>query len=235
MGRIKAGLTTTAKTPDKVQVRDTFQTPRYATELLIPFIPVKVGTIWECACGGSRMITPLIEAGYSVIGSDITDHPLCNFLSMVPNFEFDCIITNPPFSVKEGFIEKAFEYGVPFAFLINADYSGQTIDWIRRGCQKIVPTSRISYLTPNVLQRIHQGELIKLLPTLSKEEYCDGDPREKYKDYHNYNTIDDVPNELLYKYSSAQFHSMWLTYGFDLPSTETFVDLPIKARKENIK
>ena len=61
------------------------------------------------------------------------------------------------------------------------------------------------------------------------EKYID-----KYDDLHNYKSIDDVPMELLYKYTSAQFHSGWMTWGFGLGRSETFVDLPIEQRRYNI-
>jgi hypothetical protein len=57
---------------------------------------------------------------------------------------------------------------------------------------------------------------------------------DRYAGLHNYSSIDETPQKLLHDYSSSQFHSMWLTYGFNLGRTETFVDLPIAETKENI-
>lgn len=191
-------VTTPPKTPTIPQGRDTFQTPNYAVDLLIPFIPSNIVNIWEPAAGENKIVDVLEKHGYYVFASDIRDpsHSLhdenINFLTEdfdIGSIGIDCIITNPPFSVKAEFIERAFEYGVPFAFLINADYSGQQIEWIQRGCEKIIPTRRIDYITPT-------GR--------------------------NGST------------SASQFHSMWLTYGFNLGRTETFVELTNKSKKENI-
>lgn len=215
-------VTTAPKTPNVPQGRDAFQTPRYATELLIPFIPKEVKWVWEPACGDGRIVQILTEQGYGVYPSDIrlstgwVNNHIHNFVTdeLPTNIHFRtynyCIITNPPFSIKDDFIERAFGYGVPFAFLINADYSAKTISWIKRGCEKIVPENRITYITPNIVNRVNSFE--------------DTD----------YNSIDEIPQNLLYKYSSAQFHSMWLTYGFNLGRTETFVDLPVEIRKTRI-
>jgi hypothetical protein len=202
-----------------VQGRDTFETPNYAVDLLIPFIPKNVGTIWECAAGGGKIAVRLEGTKrYGVYTTDIRFEP--DIIDRQFNFitetledselsSIDCIITNPPFSIKDLFIEKAFEYNKPFAFLINADYSATSINWIKRGCEKIIPTSRIAYITPDIVSRVNSRE----------------------------NTIferkDEIPSQLIYKYSSAQFHSMWLTYGFDLGRTETFVDLTAETRKNN--
>jgi hypothetical protein len=194
-------VTVAPRTPDIPQGRDTFKTPNYATDLLIPFIPRQLDNsktyIWECASGEGKIANRLIYHGFDVFQSDLRQFDnldiRCNFLTndirndyYMGNF---CIITNPPFSIKEEFIEKAFEYRVPFAFLINADYSGKQIDWIKRGCEKIIPNRRIDYITPTG----RNG-----------------------------------------KTSSSQFHSMWLTYGFNIGQTETFVELSLKEKKENI-
>ena len=249
----KKPITTTRKAPDERQVRDTFQTPNYAIDLLIPFIPKGISHVWECAAGGGKISGKLRSAGYTVFETDIQSDregvEKYNFITGEIRTDIEpgkfSIITNPPFSIKDLFVEKCFEYSIPFALLINADYSGQTIEWIRRGCEKIVPTSRIAYITPNILSRIHAGEIWKLEAGSSMYESLDNlrDAdielyehfyQEKYKDYHNYSTIEEVPMELLYKYSNAQFHSMWLTYGFGLGKTETFVDLTAEQRRSNI-
>lgn len=247
-----------SKTPTQFQERDFFQTPRYAVELLIPYIPEHITTVWESSCGDGRIVKILIENGYSVYPSDIrkstgwVDNHIYNFVDYSPeNFPSSiktsiergtlAVITNPPFSIKELFIERAIDYGIPFAFLVNADYSGTSIEWIRRGCEKVIPTSRISYITPNILKRIHEGEIwneIKKsviysgLGELKQNDFKLWENfLEEYKDLHNYSSIDETPQELLYKYSSAQFHSMWLTYGFSIGKTETFVDLTSEQRR----
>jgi hypothetical protein len=266
MGQPYKSITTTRRTPEEPQVRDTYQTPNYAIDLLIPFIPKDIKYIWECAAGGGKISNRLCDNGYVVVSTDIRDKKTpnndneifynYNFLTErnkpIPDalgewFQNDkkiAIITNPPFSVKDLFVEMAFSYNFPFAFLINADYSQQAIDWIRRGCQKIVPTSRIAYITPNILRRIHEGEVWKIekegRDISNLEEYKREQPSawktmlETYSWCHNYSSLDEVPQELLYQYSSAQFHSMWLTYGFELKSSEVFVDLDVQTRKENI-
>ncbi len=193
-------LTTAPKTPTAVQVRDTFQTPNYAVDLLLPFIPN--GHVWECAAGGGKITRRLLEFGKNVFSSDIrrseitdaisnfiADDPPYTIRGWISNNEKFVIITNPPFSIKDMFIERAFEYDVPFAFLINADYHARHIEWVKRGCEKIIPNRRIDYITPTG----RNGAT-----------------------------------------SASQFHSMWLTYKFNLGRTETFVDLPKEWKKEKI-
>jgi len=145
-------ITRSKKVYTNAQGRDTFETPNYAVDLLVPFIPKEITTIWECACGSGKISSRLANYGYQVINSDIRDMGI----NTVENFlytDYDispgtAIITNPPYSIKEEFIERAFLYDVPFAFLINSDYHAKHIDWIRRGCEKIIPNRRIDFITP---------------------------------------------------------------------------------------
>lgn len=136
---------------DAVDGRDLFQTPNYATELLVPFLSYQRDPIWECAAGDGKITKVLERHGYRVLSTDIRgEHPL-NFLTDLMSFRFSMIITNPPFSLKRKFYEKCREYGRPFALLIPADYSGWIIKATQEGAEKIIPTRRIDYITPTGL------------------------------------------------------------------------------------
>lgn len=191
--------------PDKIRFRDLFRTPAYAVKLLLPFIPEDIKHVWECASGSGHISRILKSNGYAVFESDIDGQTFnLNFLLEDPiSFGTDrfAIITNPPFSLKKKFYDRCMEIGRPFALLIPADYCGWVIDAIKSGCKKLIPTRRISYITPNMLARINLG-------TNS-----------------NFTDLQEVPKEILYKYTSSSFHSMWLTYQFNLQDTEEFVDL----------
>jgi hypothetical protein len=176
------------------QGRDLFQTPNYAVDLLIPFIPSDVSIIWECACGERKISKRLEEKGYCVLSSDIRKNigvKISNFLFENPfQSKYDAIITNPPFSLKKAFYERCCWFSHPFALLIPADYCSWIINAIRNdGAEKIIPTRRIDYITPTGLTS-QTGH-------------------------------------------TSKFHSIWLTWGFDLGKTETFVELT-KEMKENI-
>jgi len=204
--------------PIEMKFEDLFGTPRYATELLIPFIP-KNSVIWECASGEGRITKVLEEHKYCVFTTDIRFNPdwtdrTWNFLDDedIPDLEDNTvIITNPPFSLKRKFFNNCLSYGFPFALLIPADLCGWLIDAIRiHHCQKLIPNRRISYITPDMLNRINRE-----LET-------------------NYSCLEEVPKNILPRFTSSMFHSMWLCKGFNLPGqTETFVDLSLKD-KENI-
>ncbi len=161
------------ETPNSVQGRDLFQTPNYATELLVPFIPKYIKHIWECACGKLKISNFLTDL-YPYYNKDIRSK--------------SAIVTNPPYSLKRKFYERCKYHGVPFALLIPADYCGWIIDAIRLdGCEKIIPTRRIDFITPT-------GKSGKTGHT-------------------------------------SYYHSLWLTWGFGLGKSETFVELSIEQKK----
>lgn len=184
---------TQPQTPNESQGRDLFQTPNYAIDLLIPFIPKYVKWVWEPAAGNSKISLRLFKYGYGIFSTDIKKSDgVTNYNFLTDDYQWEspeCIITNPPYSLKQKFYERCLEYNVPFALLIPADYSGWIIEAIQNGAEKIIPTRRIDYITPTGLSGA-SGH-------------------------------------------TSNFHSMWLTWGFNLGKTETFVELSLKD-KENI-
>lgn len=138
------------KNADKNPARDEFQTPNYATKLLFPYIDRFVlDVFWECASGKGKMASFLESQGLSV--SATTLETGFDFLNdgMVFTDDF-VIVTNPPFTKKKKFYERCREYNSPFALLIPFDMC----QWIHKaiwtdGCQAIVPSSRINYITPS--------------------------------------------------------------------------------------
>lgn len=241
-----------ASNPNQVDGRDTFQTPNYAVDLLIPYLDGVSKSyrgrfsVWECAAGLGKIVRRLMYHGYDVRATDLdgSTFPKLNFLNGHPKFFFDCIVTNTPFSLKRAFFRKCLEYQVPFALLIPADYSQWVIDAVRKGAEKIIPTRRIDYITPNTLVRIHEGEVwekVKSNPHFeffenlnqAKESSRWNEAMSDFADLHNYASIYDAPKNLLRKYSSSYFHSLWLTWGFKLGKTETFAELT-NEMKDNI-
>lgn len=99
---------------------DFYPTPPEVTEALLRFLDLPKGTvIWEPACGEMDMVSAMQSAGYSVIGTDLSYGQ--DFLTE-PLHDCDWIITNPPFSVSDKFIERCAEHGKPFALLLKSQY-----------------------------------------------------------------------------------------------------------------
>jgi len=92
-----------------------FQTPPIALLPLLPYLN-KSWTIWECAEGMGWLTKRLRELGFNTIGSDINTGE--DFLTWKPKEHWDVIVTNPPYSIKDDFLLRAYELGKPFAFLL---------------------------------------------------------------------------------------------------------------------
>lgn len=107
---------------------DEFYTPSYAITPLLEYIPKdKELTIWEPTDFGGSNITKVLEAnGFSVVH---TSKEEIDFLKDEPNFEFDMIVTNPPYSLKDEFLEKCYELGKPFCLLLPIT----SLEGIKRG------------------------------------------------------------------------------------------------------
>ena len=93
---------------------DNLYTPAYAIKPLLKYIPKKI-IVWECTDYGKSEITRLLkEHGCKVISTDKKE----NFFEYIPKEDFDMIITNPPYSLKDEFLKKCFEWNKPFCLLL---------------------------------------------------------------------------------------------------------------------
>lgn len=125
---------------------DELYTPFEAVQIILPFIPKHVKKIWECtAIKNSEIVKVLEIAGYEVVTTHIENGQ--DFLKIEP-IECDMIITNPPYSLKNAFLEKAFEINKPFMFLLPLT----TIEGKERGnmfrenkIDVIIPSKRFNF------------------------------------------------------------------------------------------
>lgn len=91
---------------------DEIYTPEEAVLPILPYLNKNL-TYWECTdYGDSRITKVLREHGFKVVANKI------DFLKDKPDFEYDAIITNPPYSIKDDFIERAIELRKPTIFLL---------------------------------------------------------------------------------------------------------------------
>lgn len=124
---------------------DEYLTPAVAVKPIIKYLN-KDMTIWECTGQKSNITNVLAANGYRVIE---THKNTFDFLKDKPKFEFDAIITNPPYSLKFEFLKKCYEYEKPFALLMPLT----ALEGIQRnklyrkyGIQLIVFDRRVQFL-----------------------------------------------------------------------------------------
>lgn len=136
--------------PKKAGSSDIFQTPPHAVRYITPYMP-KEWLIWECASGEGQIVNTLREDGYRVTGTDILQgFDFLSALSPVP--KFDCILTNPPYSLKDQWLERCFYLDKPFALLLPITALGEQNRvkmYKEHGIQIVLPPSRINFGTPS--------------------------------------------------------------------------------------
>jgi hypothetical protein len=95
---------------------DHFNTPEYAVEPLAKYIP-RSTILWEPTdtTGKSRITTFFRKRGNIVMS---TGKSKLDFLKDEPDFYFDCIITNPPYSLKDEFIQRCIALETSWALLL---------------------------------------------------------------------------------------------------------------------
>jgi hypothetical protein len=121
-------------------------TPEIAIHPLLPFLD-KSKTIWDCAYGTGRLAEHFRKQGFKVIGADE------DFLGSDWDDEsYDIMITNPPYSLKDEFLEKAFKIGKPFVINnLPRLIPSKVVKGNRKanGLQMIIPNRRINFEIPS--------------------------------------------------------------------------------------
>ena len=137
-----------------VPIRDRFQTPPFAVDLLYEheFLPGQGPTVLEPAAGEGILANALIAKGCTVITSDIMWGVDFFDDSMFPiEYDYDIHITNPPYSLKYGWLKRCYEIGKPFALLMPSDTmfakTAQEL-FSKHGIDIILPNRRINFKTP---------------------------------------------------------------------------------------
>jgi len=105
---------------DSSHPMDRCQTPAYAIAPLLPYIDPS-WTIWEPAAGEGYLARAMASEGRNVESSDILTGE--NFFEFEPTI-WDCIVTNPPFSIKYDWLARCYELGKPFALLLPVETIG---------------------------------------------------------------------------------------------------------------
>ena len=99
----------------KQEKNDELYTPDEAIYPILKYLD-KDKVYWECTDFGESNITKVLQKnGFKVIHTSKNE---VDFLKDKVNFKFDVIITNPPYSLKNEFLQKCYEYNKPFMLLL---------------------------------------------------------------------------------------------------------------------
>lgn len=103
----------------------------------------------------SEYVKVLSEAGYRVIHSHIDDEQ--NFFFYEPE-NYDIIISNPPFSIKDDILKRLYELQKPFMILLPLPaLQGQKRFPYLKNCQALIFDKRINFFKNKDTKEIQKG------------------------------------------------------------------------------
>lgn len=132
-------------------------TPEYAIKPLLKYLINKDITIW-CPFDeiDSKYVKVFKENGYKVIYSHIDENK--NFFYYEPEKDYDIIISNPPFSVKDDVIKRLYELNKPYAILLPVPaLQGQKRFPYMKDCQALIFDKRIEYYKDKSYKETQKG------------------------------------------------------------------------------
>lgn len=134
----------TAKT---TKASDEYITPDYAINPILIFLKNKKPlTIW---CPFDKENSPYVRilraAGHKVIHSHIDEGQ--NFFDYEPEENYDIIISNPPFSLKDLVLKRLYELKKPYMLLLPIpSLQGQKRFPYIKDCQALIFDKRVSFM-----------------------------------------------------------------------------------------
>lgn len=135
---------------------DEVYTPDYAVKPILKFL--KPGSVIWCPFDteDSEYVKIFKEAGYKVIYSHIDNGQ--NFFEFEPKEDYDVIISNPPFSIKDAILNRLSELKKPYAMLLPLPtLQGQKrFDYLVNS-QALIFDKRINYFKDYKTKEIQKG------------------------------------------------------------------------------
>lgn len=134
--------------PTKSLKIDCCQTPDYGVAPLLPYLR-DYFLIWEPAAGNGNISDFLQRNDKFVQSTDILRGE--NFFEIDPG-GWECIVTNPPYSIKYKWIERCYNLEKPFALLMPLETLGAATAqkmFEKYSMELIVLDKRVNFIMPN--------------------------------------------------------------------------------------
>lgn len=141
--------TNRAGDPSAPQSYDACQTPPYAVPPVLEYLKPS-WTVWEPAAGEGLLARALLDADRAVVSTDLLTG--YNFFECEPPPAWDCIVTNPPYSIKYDWLARCYELGKPFALLMPVETLGTKTaqEMLKRyGMEVIFLDQRVDFKMPD--------------------------------------------------------------------------------------
>lgn len=146
----------TDKASDEVYTADFAVRPLLQYLMLFQQLRGREITVWcPFDLEDSEYVRIFRENGFQVIHSHIDENK--NFFFYEPD-NYDIIISNPPFSIKDDIIKHLDELGKPYAILLPIPaLQGQKRFPYMKDCQALIFDKRINYYTDKEKKQVQKG------------------------------------------------------------------------------
>lgn len=136
--------------------------PRYVVEPIVPFIMAKGFKDILCPFDkeNSMYVRVLKSNGFIVKNSHKDDVNFFEYDARTLNSDIDCIVSNPPFSLKDKVLKRLFELGKPFAMLMPITALGgkkRQEMFKKYGIEVLFLGERTGFYTKNDLTQIKEN------------------------------------------------------------------------------
>lgn len=124
--------------------QDEYYTPKYVIDIIVPYISPD-DVIWCPFDKESSNFVIELSKTNKVYYTHIDDG--YDFLEYTPDFDYDVIISNPPFSIKNEILNKCYKLNKPFCLLLPFTMfnSITSVNIIDNDIQFLIMDRRISY------------------------------------------------------------------------------------------
>ena len=139
-----AGLTLRGESKTDFKKDDSYMTPKEVWESIAHLLP-KDKVIYECFYGDGKSGEYLTELGFQVEHHDI------DFFTD-PSFNYDILVSNPPYSIKPKVFKRLAEIDKPFLMLVPVSTMTKKFlkTYFQDKIQIIIPKSRIHFVKNSV-------------------------------------------------------------------------------------
>lgn len=141
---------------------DECYTPRMAVEPIIKHLKAQnFNKIW-CPFDKkhSMFVRVLSRNGFNVDNTHIEENGDFFFYSGKHAAQYDCIVSNPPFSIKDAVLQRCYNFNIPFMLLLpqNSLQSIERVEMFAKyGLEYIGFNCRIPYYTKNNMDELPSG------------------------------------------------------------------------------
>ena len=131
---------------------DEYYTPERSWDMIKQYLPDEPVVVYEPFYGKGHTYTYFKDEGYFMLGEDGLNFFSKDADTMLRNC--DCVITNPPFSIKYDIMKRLLEFDVPFILMLPVGILTTKI--FRRSIgdadvSVIIPDTRLKYFRNNKL------------------------------------------------------------------------------------